>query len=280
MAKDVGAIVIDEAHRMLAPSYTEVLRFLGVDVGRGAPSDTPILGLTATPYRAVDEETKRLAARFHGCLLIPHELGNDPIATLRARGVLSSPTHRVVSYSGPLRVVDDDPKYREHFERFGDLHPDLLRKLGRESARNKELLRILKGLPSEWPTLFFACSVEHARAMTVLLRRQGRTAAAVSSQTRAATRRFLIEEFRAGRISVLCNYGVLTTGFDAPCVRALVISRPTASPVLYEQMIGRGMRGPVFGGTKECLVVDVADNIRFRGQLAFRRYDEYWNVTI
>jgi superfamily II DNA or RNA helicase len=98
----------------------------------------------------------------------------------------------------------------------------------------------------------------------------------VSGETRPATRRFLIEEFREGRISVLCNYGVLTTGFDAPRVRALVIARPTASPVLYEQMIGRGMRGPRFGGTEECLVYDLADNIRFGGQMAFSRYSDYW----
>jgi superfamily II DNA or RNA helicase len=99
----------------------------------------------------------------------------------------------------------------------------------------------------------------------------------ISGETRSATRRYLIEEFRGGKISVLCNYGVLTTGFDAPRVRALVIARPTASAVLYEQMIGRGMRGPTFGGTEECLVVDVADNIHFGGQLAFARYEEHWS---
>jgi superfamily II DNA or RNA helicase len=78
---------------------------------------------------------------------------------------------------------------------------------------------------------------------------------------------------------VLCNYGVLTTGFDAPRISALVIGRPTASPLLYEQMIGRGMRGPRFGGTEECLVVDIEDNIGFSGQLAFLRYADYWTRT-
>jgi len=67
---------------------------------------------------------------------------------------------------------------------------------------------------------------------------------------------------------VLCNYGVLTTGFDAPSVRCVVVARPTASPILYEQMVGRGMRGPEFGGTKQCLVIDVDDNIEWRNQPA------------
>jgi superfamily II DNA or RNA helicase len=276
MAKEIGAVVMDEAHRMLAPSYTEVLRFLDIDVARGSSSAVPMIGLTATPYRSVDEETRKLTVRFHGRLLAPNCLGDDPIASLRERGVLARPIHRIISYAGTIHSLDDDPRYREYYVRFSDFHPDLLRQLGQERPRNQEILRILAELPADWPTLFFSCSVEHAKAMTVLLTRRGRTAAMVSGETRPATRRFLIEEFRAGRISVLCNYGVLTTGFDAPRVRALVIARPTASSVLYEQMIGRGMRGPRFGGTEECLVIDLADNIRFGGQMAFLRYRDYW----
>lgn len=280
MARQVGAILIDEAHRMLAPSYTDVLGFLGIDLAKSAASATPMVGLTATPYRSVDEETRRLAARFHGVLLSPSKLGDEPIATLRAMGVLARPVHRVVTHSGHEYSLDDDPRYREHFERFGDFHPDLLQQLGQDRPRNEQLLDELRRLPMNWPTLLFACSVEHARAMTVLLRRSGRSAATVTGDTRSATRRHLIEEFRVGRIAVLSNYGVLTTGFDAPCVRALVIGRPTASPVLYEQMIGRGMRGPRFGGTDECLVIDVADNIRFGGPMAYSRYEEYWAAAV
>jgi superfamily II DNA or RNA helicase len=50
--------------------------------------------------------------------------------------------------------------------------------------------------------------------------------------------------------------------------------------VLYDQMIGRGMRGRGFGGTDECLIIDVDDNLahmdgrRFTG--ASRQYAEYW----
>lgn len=94
--------------------------------------------------------------------------------------------------------------------------------------------------------------------------------------TRRATRRYLIEEFRQGRIQILCNYGVLTTGFDAPQIRAIVIARPTTSVVLYEQMIGRGMRGPLNGGTDQCLIIDLADHLSFQGQMAYKRMEEVW----
>ncbi len=276
MSAGLGAVLVDEAHRTLAPSYGEVLEFLGIKVARGAHSSVPLIGLTATPYRSLDEETRRLALRFHGRLLKPASLGEQPVARLRERGVLSRPVHQVMEHSGASYSLDDDAHYADYFERFKDFHPDLLARLGQERVRNRAILETLESIPEEWPTLLFGCSVEHAKAMAVLLRRRDRSAATITGETRGATRRFLIEEFRAGRVSVLSNYGVLTTGFDAPAVRAVVIARPTASPVLYEQMIGRGMRGPRFGGTEECLVIDVEDNIQFGGQMAFARYVEYW----
>lgn len=75
----------------------------------------------------------------------------------------------------------------------------------------------------------------------------------------------------------LCNFGVLTTGFDAPKTECIAICRPTTSEVLYEQIVGRGLRGPKFGGTKECLVIDFADNIlRLGPPLAYERFKNFW----
>jgi len=275
MVSNLRVVLVDEAHRMLAPSYTEVLRFLGLEVTRAGSSPIPLLGLTATPFRANEQETRQLAKRFHGQLLGPR-LDGDPIETLRLRGVLSKPKHQILQYDGREFSIDENSEYREYFERFQDFHPNLLRELAQERERNRSILEKLCSLPRDIPVLFFGCSVQHAQAIAVLLRRKMRSAATVTSDTRASTRRFLIEEFRSGRISVLCNYGVLTTGFDAPKVQVIVVARPTASPVLYEQMIGRGLRGPRFGGTPDCLIIDVVDNIRFRGQMAFMRYEDYW----
>ncbi|MGW7728143.1 DEAD/DEAH box helicase [Streptomyces canus] len=275
LRENLGAVVVDEAHRMLAPSYSRVLRFLGIELGQKAP--VPVIGLTATPFRRVDAETRQLAEKFHSKLLSSRSLGGDIVSELRRRDVLSRPEHKVLSYDGPGFQMDDVESHRAHFDQFKDFHPDFLRKIGESDARNRALLEQLLELPPDCPTLFFGCTVEHSIAMAVLLRRADRSAEVVTSNTRSATRRALIEQFRDERLSVLCNYGVLTTGFDAPAVRALVVGRPTTSPVLYEQMIGRGMRGPRFGGTKSCLVVDIEDNIRFSGQLAYERYSDYWS---
>ena len=68
LGERLGVIVVDEAHRALAPTYGAVLRFFGVEVAGGRGSPVPVLGLTATPGRGVDEETRRLVTRFHGRL--------------------------------------------------------------------------------------------------------------------------------------------------------------------------------------------------------------------
>lgn len=274
LAEDTAVIVIDEAHHATTPSYTTVLKTFGINF-RVHSSQIPLIGLTATPYRGVDaEENRRLAKRFHETLLIPKILGDDPINVLRKRGVLSQVDHKVYDTGQTFSLNENE---KRHFEQFKQLPDSFLRKVGDNSQRNDLLLQTLLDLPSEWPVLFFGCSVQHASAMAVLLRRKGRSAAVVLGTTRRATRRHLIEEFRAGRLHVLCNYGVLTTGFDAPKIRAVVIARPTTSVVLYEQMIGRGMRGPLNGGTEECMVIDLRDNIaRFQEQMAYQRMREVW----
>jgi DNA repair protein RadD len=278
----VGVLVIDEAHRAEAKSYREVLDSMGVAFTPSAVSPVPVLGLTATPLRSQHEETLRLARRFYGRLLRPRNLPEDPgsmLIELRNRGVLSRPTHQFLPPASrhPIRLTHAQEEYVAEWK---DLPSDLLAELGETTDRNRQILQAITRLDPEWPVLFFGCSVQHAEAVAVLLRRRGHKAAAVTAETRDAARRHLVEAFRHGEIQVLCNYGVLTTGFDAPRVRAVVVGRPTASRVLYDQMIGRGMRGPKFGGTEECLVIDVDDNVVHlngdRLMTAAQQYQEYW----
>jgi len=79
---------------------------------------------------------------------------------------------------------------------------------------------------------------------------------------------------------VLCNFGVLTTGFDAPQTSAVVISRPTRSLVLYSQMVGRAIRGPRAGGNREAEITTVVDTaLPGFGDVAeaFTNWEDVWN---
>ena len=271
IGEKTGVVVIDEAHRALATSYGVVLNSLGISF-RSKNSTTALLGLTATPRRASEDETIRLRRRFHNRILKAPSLGQDPVQTLRGQGVLARIEYESLDYDANRIELSANQTHEQYYLNFEDVHSEVLRRLGEEHRRNRRILERLLELDPRWPILLFACSTQHAQAMASLLQRGGRSAACVLGRTRPATRRALIERFRDGNLSVLCNYGVLTTGFDAPLVRCVVVARPTASPILYEQMIGRGMRGPEFGGTKECLVIDVDDNIQWRNKPATIEY--------
>jgi superfamily II DNA or RNA helicase len=89
-----------------------------------------------------------------------------------------------------------------------------------------------------------------------------------------------VAAFRRGEVQVICNAGVFATGFDAPKVDMVLISRPVFSPVRYLQMVGRGLRGTANGGTERCKVVTLVDNIvgygRTRGPEFWQRYYTSW----
>jgi len=63
---------------------------------------------------------------------------------------------------------------------------------------------------------------------------------------------------------VICNYDIFSTGFDVPNLDVVFIARPVNSPVLFNQMIGRGTRGPKMGGGPTFILVQVIDKIKSR----------------
>jgi superfamily II DNA or RNA helicase len=81
---------------------------------------------------------------------------------------------------------------------------------------------------------------------------------------------------------VICNYGVLTTGFDAPKTSAALIARPTRSLVLYSQMVGRAIRGERAGGNKSAEIVTVVDpELHGFGDVsaAFTNWEDVWDES-
>ena len=78
-----------------------------------------------------------------------------------------------------------------------------------------------------------------------------------------AGERKMIDDFKSGKLRYLCNVNVLTTGFDAPNIDCIAMLRPTMSPGLYYQMVGRGFR--LHENKTDCLVLDFGSNILRHG---------------
>ena len=104
----------------------------------------------------------------------------------------------------------------------------------------------------------------------------------ITSSTDESDRALRIEKFKKETDNpiVLCNYGILTTGFDVPDITAVVSARPTNSMILYSQMVGRGLRGCKMGGTEYAEIITVADtDLPGYGSViqAFKKWDRDWN---
>jgi superfamily II DNA or RNA helicase len=268
-----GMMVIDECHHAITKSYTNVLRWLGAE---GKAHDTlgheepAIIGLSATPFRGADEaETRWLANRFDNKLLPSNpgslyaKLRDDRVLALEEYEPLNLPTQlpaalRIKLEELAVRIASDEmPEGIELLE-------EINQRLAVDETRNAKLLNAVALRVEEHPQtsiLFFCNSVLHAGEMAARLHLQGIAAAAISGETPSPARRDFLEKFKDGRIKVLCNHSVLTTGFDAPKTDMILIARQVFSRVRYMQMVGRGLRGPKNGGTEHCKIVTVDDNL-------------------
>ena len=273
-----AAIIINEAHRLITEQHRDALLALELRLKSSwqQPNNAaPVIGLTATPWRSDDAQGEPLRSYFQTSLLRPEALGKTPICELQKRRILSEVKHENLKIKGTPAMSETQ---KRKFEIFHELPPDYLEVLGRDLNRNTAIIQKLRGLKKSSKALIFACSIEHAELLTLLLNRVlGQCAVVVTGVTPRGQRAAIIERFRNGDLRFLCNVSVLTTGFDAPKVDNVVITRPTWSALRYAQMVGRGLRGPKNGGTEQCLVIDVQDEGLPSDVQSYARVVQLWD---
>ena len=128
--------------------------------------------------------------------------------------------------------------------------------------------------------LIFASGIDHVRMIVQILEEMGISAAGIHSKMDAkldGSRDKNLEDFMTGKIRALVNADILTTGFDFPAMDCIILLRPTSSPGLHVQILGRGTRpfyadgfdledtlqrlAAIAGSPKQnCLVLDFAGN--------------------
>lgn len=87
----------------------------------------------------------------------------------------------------------------------------------------------------------------------------------VSGETPKKERERILNDFKSGEVKIVCNVGVLTTGFDFPELETVVLARPTMSLALYYQMIGRAMRP--HESKKSAWVIDLCQTYKRFGKV-------------
>lgn len=108
--------------------------------------------------------------------------------------------------------------------------------------------------------LIFAAGVTHALHISDMLNSFGIPSIAVYAKMGDEARDRAIKDFKNDKIRCIVNNNVLTTGFDHPAIDFIGMLRPTCSPGLWVQMLGRGTRPSPATGKQNCLVLDFAGN--------------------
>jgi len=278
----LSAVFIDEAHHSVADSYVEILKSLGISAFPGGILENekvPLIGLTATPERRLDSETKELHRMYGEKRIYPSEKFQPDSDTRNHFGeqwkdlgfmrrklielkYLAEPTfHAIEPGKKILKLTQEETKnLEEGGERW-------IERIATEAERNRNIKNeVLKWANKEKKILYFGTNVSQSNAMARILEKEGISSVCITGDTRYAARKLFVDIFNeqdSNEIQVMCNYSVLATGFDSPQIDTVIIARPTTSVVSYQQMIGRGLRGEEFGGKpgNRCDIITVKDNI-------------------
>lgn len=230
--RDVGLVIVDEAHHAAAESYVTILDHFGCFTGV-----TPAVGFSATLVRADDGDLSTVWERVvcerdildlipeylcdvTGKLVTVDGLSLSDIRTQNADLAAGSLTDALLSADAQRFVVD---AYMEH-------------------ARDRK-------------TIVFTPTVEAAHAFTEAFQDAGVRARSVWGEMPAEERVLALKLFQDGDVEVLVNCMVLTEGYDEPSASCAIIARPTRSAALYVQMVGRVLRR--HPGKSDALVLDV-----------------------
>lgn len=256
---EIGMVIVDEAHISIAPTYKKSIEFLLKNY------DVKLIGLTATPGRGLNDqgsksdENKKLSDFFYNKKFEIEISDENPLIYLRKKGILSAAKY--TSIEGSVFSEKLTQKEIEDIQ-IRDKYPKrVIDFLTKDEGRNYVIFSQIKKRCEEGKkVLFFGNSIDHSVLINTLLNNQGISSQHVDGST-GKNRKLIIDNFRKNKTQVLCNFGVLSTGFDDPKVDVVFISRKTASIVLYSQLIGRGLRGPKIGGTEKCEIITIDDNL-------------------
>lgn len=292
----IKLIIFDEAHKAAANDTRKIIESLMIK--KEGMCNRNLIGLTATPGRTtLNSDENLLLASMFGNKLISIDTGLlNKINMSKVQAQFVKEEKDIIKYFQNRKILSKIRKEELEYEAiFDDKELKILQKminlstdedysmqalqiLGANRSRNKTILKRLRELYVEKiPTIVFGCSVEHCRLLSSILSIEGIDNSLVISDMKPNEREDAIRRFKQNEVSIIVNWGVLTTGFDSTNIRCVFIARPTKSVVLYSQMIGRGLRGPEMGGSEECLLIDVKDNLQsFNENKAFNHFQNYW----
>lgn len=228
-------VVVDEAHHLPAQSFDKFIQQVQPHF---------LLGLTATPERADGQSlSKYFDARPDG----------SPAVSLRLWDALDQQLLAPFEY---YATADDTDLTSVEWNR-GEESKQLNEILSGNDFRNRIVIEAVERYVSDLSSLkaiAFCVSVQHASTMADWFNKSGLPAVSLTGVNNAHERESAIKALRAGKIKIICSCDLFNEGVDLPELNTLLFLRPTQSPVIFQQQLGRGLR--LSEGKDSCLVLD------------------------
>ena len=227
-------IVIDEFHHASAPSYKKIIDHFD-------PHE--LLGLTATPERTDGERVQDtyFGGRIASELRLWDALDQELLAPFHYFGISEDTEFSSIEWKG----------------RRGYDVSQLSNLVTGNHVRDKLLLEELDRKIADYDSLkalVFCVDIKHAKHITGLLNGKSLPSVLVTSETPAAHREQAIQDLKQGKVKALVSVDIFNEGVDIPAVNAVVMLRPTESPLIFLQQLGRGLRK--FAGKTSVIVLD------------------------
>ena len=241
--KNLDYLFIDEAHFTGAEQYQEIFNtYIKLN------NNPKIVGLTATPLRADDDEFGTLKALFNNYLQLVDKDNNSvpsPIDYLIERNYLSNIEYQVINEASEKKsnkLIDKSAYYKGLHESVNQTCKNLI-----EKGEN---------------TIIFAESKAHAIALSLYLRSQDIENELIVGETPTANRRDYLKRLGSTKdsLSIIVNERILATGIDVPGLNSIMILANIDSVTTALQILGRAMRGPENGGNKNNTIYLTRDN--------------------
>ncbi|MCL2624417.1 MAG: DEAD/DEAH box helicase, partial [Planctomycetaceae bacterium] len=253
-------IIVDEAH--LLPPDGEGMYQTFLHDAKIVNPHVRLIGLTATPYRMKS-----------GLLCGPDNLLNDICYEIGVKELIEQNFLCPLKTKAGRSKVDCSNLHIRAGEFVAAEVEELMNTDDLVASACREIILQTKDRHS---ILIFASSVAHAEHVKeTIVKYSGCDCGLVTGDTPSAERERILKRFKGeavaknllgdklSQLKFLVNVNVLTTGFDAPNVDCVVLLRPTASPGLYYQMVGRSFR--IHESKNDALILDYGGNILRHG---------------
>ncbi len=214
-------VIVDEFHHAAAPSYRKLLDHV---------EPRELLGLTATPERSDD-------------LSILHWFGDRIAAELRLWDAIDQQRLCPFMYFGIHDGLDlTDIPWRRGPGYDVQALSNLYTSTDAWARTVVQEVNRLADSPSTMRALGFCVSIEHAQFMAAHFTKHGLPAVAVWGDSSRDDREAALKDLAAGKVRVVFSVDLFNEGVDVPTVDTLLMLRPTESPTLFLQQLGRGLR--------------------------------------